>query len=184
MLESQVITVNSTAIAAGTAATVVALQVAANNIANGHFEESKITPLPALSGKRDEVSEFLIKLDRVFRLQPGSFALDEIKIAYVAHLLKGEAFKWYEPHARMAYDQQPDWLKSWILFRAQFEANFQVALIKESARRRRKELRESGSVSSSATAFQLLTSNLDAIDETKRLYGLSTGYERTSKRNS
>ena len=100
--------------AAAAAQTQVALR-------KSQVNEPNITAPPAFNGDREAASEFLIKIDHVFKLQPFSFADDEAKIAYVANLLNDEAFKWYEPHGRLAAQDQPDWLRSWYLFRAAFE---------------------------------------------------------------
>lgn len=131
-------------------------------------KDGKISDPAHFTGKKEAASGFLIKVDQVLEVRQNQYKTDALKIAYVTNLLEGDAWKWYEPHARLPADQRPDWVKSWSLFRKEFESAFSVAEVKESARRKLKVLRQTSSVSAYASQFRLLVYNLDWTDETKR----------------
>ena len=69
--------------------------------------EPKSFSTAPFSGRKDEAMEFLLKCDMVFDVQPASYATNKSKIAFVANLLKDEAYRWVMPHLGMDPLLQP-----------------------------------------------------------------------------
>lgn len=137
--------------------------------ATSHSKEPKIAMPPVFTGKKSEASEFMIKVEQYFACQPSTYSSDAIKLAFVTNLLKDDAFRWYEPYARLRGADRPIWLSTWSAFQVEFESHFSITEVKESARRKLNSLSQgNGSASAYADKFDLLISYLDMTDETKR----------------
>lgn len=117
-------------------------------------KEPEITSLQPFTGRKDEASEFILKCDMVFEVQPMTYASTKSKIAFVTNLLNDEAYRWVMPHLLLREDDQPDWVKDWDDFKEEFTKVFGDSNIIETSRQKLKIVRQTGSATSYATEFQ------------------------------
>lgn len=100
-----------------------------------YYKPEKIFDPDPFTGNKEAASEFILKAEACLLFRKEQYHSDDHKIAYVTSLLKGEAWKWYEPHAKLPYAERPDWVKSWPLFQEEFKSAFSIDEVYNKSRR-------------------------------------------------
>lgn len=113
---------------------------------------------------RKEATKFLSHLKLNFASSPASFATDLSKILYAGSWLRGNAFDWFQPRL----DSGEIMNITWSQFETGFLYSFGDPDHKQNVTRELQRIRQSDSVSSYATHFFQLSTQLEWNDEALR----------------
>jgi hypothetical protein len=100
-------------------------------------------------GLRKDVREFLAHCELNFAAAPGLFLTDDRKIVFIASLLTGIAFKWYQ-----ALEGDP-FTRSYPAFRHEFLSAFDDGDLRSRSVAALRKLEQTGSVAEYATNFEV-----------------------------
>lgn len=116
----------------------------------------KLPQPPPFSGLATELPEFKMKLSQFLRGSPHTYSTSESQLLYAGSLLTGSASQWYRAHVDSTTFLLPS---SYTLdrFFQELEDFFGGAVTLQTRERALKALRQTGSVSDLAIAFQNIT---------------------------
>lgn len=105
---------------------------------------------------RELLVNFLTEIQVIFDVQRSKFPDDSTKILYTVGLLRGNALRAVQTHLYNPSGARPDWLSTFDKFRAYLRLNFGDPDERGTARRKFKNLRQTGSASAYFTELQQL----------------------------